>query len=77
MALATEWRDLMPPEATPPPRLACPDAVDWIDLRDREGMEADDWFLAFLEKHLELAMRCEAHAAAAADGALADDDIPD
>lgn len=58
-ALATERRDLMPPHEADWPILKGFDPVSWIDLRDRDGMDWDDWKLAFLDKHAELSHRCE------------------
>lgn len=52
----TEFRDLVCPAGQ---QHQHPPGVDWIDLNDREGMDADDWRLAFLDKHAELAARCE------------------
>jgi hypothetical protein len=60
VALATERRDLMPAHAEPWAVLRGVRPVSWIDLNDREGMEWDDWRLAFLDRHEELAARCEA-----------------
>lgn len=59
VALATERRDLMPAQPDPWPSLAGVEPVAWIDLRDRVGMEHDDWELAFLDRHAELAHRLE------------------
>jgi hypothetical protein len=61
-ALATERRDLMPKHDADWPILKGFDPVGWIDLREREGMDWDDWKLAFLCKHAELSHRCEAAA---------------
>lgn len=58
-ALATERRDLMPPHEADWPILKGFDPVSWIDLRDRDGMDWDDWKQAFLDKHAELSHRCE------------------
>lgn len=53
----TEYRDLV---CIPGQQHLHPPGVDWIDLNDREGMDASDWQLAFLERHAELAHLCEA-----------------
>jgi hypothetical protein len=52
----TEYRDLVCPLGM---QRNHPPGVTWIDLNDREGMEWDDWRLAFLDRHEELAARCE------------------
>jgi hypothetical protein len=59
VALATERRDLMAAHPDCWPCLEGIEPVDWIDLNDREGMEWDDWRLAYLEKHAEIGAACE------------------
>jgi len=59
VALATERRDLMPAGGGQWACLSGVEPVDWIDLRDREGMDWTDWELAFRIKHAELAALCE------------------
>jgi hypothetical protein len=59
VALATERRDLMPADPAPWPCLDGVEPVDWIDLNDRDGMDWTDWRLAYLDKHEDLARRCE------------------
>ncbi|MGL4575068.1 MAG: hypothetical protein ACRCV9_09800, partial [Burkholderiaceae bacterium] len=65
VAAATELRDLMPPVTDPEliKEFAYLDGVEpvrEIDLNDRAGMDAQDWYRAFLDKHEELAAMCEA-----------------
>ena len=69
-AYATEVRDLLPPHAEPlysvnraAVRELGIEAVDWIDLNDRDGMDWTDWRLAFRCRHEELAVRLELEAA--------------
>lgn len=59
VSLATERRDLMPASVTPWAVLEGVRGVGWINLNERNGMTADDWRLAFLCRHEELAARCE------------------
>jgi hypothetical protein len=60
VALATERRDLMPYDDEPWAVLRGIEPVDWIWLRDRDGMDWDDWRLAFLARHEEIAAAIEA-----------------
>lgn len=60
VALATERRDLMPQHPEPWPVLQGVQPVDWIDLNDREGLDWDDWRLAFMEKHELLSIAIDA-----------------
>jgi hypothetical protein len=57
IAQATERRDLLPHDHSTPPCLIGVQAVQWIDLRDRAGMDEEDWRQAFLARHEELADR--------------------
>jgi hypothetical protein len=54
MALATEKRDLMPPSPAPWAVLTGIEPITWIDLREREGMDDDDWCRAFKARFNEL-----------------------
>jgi len=54
MALATERRDLMHGHPAAWAVLNGIEPVTWIDLRDREGMDDDDWCRAFKARFSEL-----------------------
>lgn len=53
-ALATERRDLMSPAGPKWESLNGVKPAAWVNLRDRDGMTADDWRTAFLDRMAEL-----------------------
>lgn len=54
IALATEWRDLMHPDAPRPASIARVDPLAGVNLRDRDSFTWADWRGAFADRYHEL-----------------------
>ena len=79
IAAATEARDLLPEslrEYFEAQERGGARPVDWIDLRDREGMDASDWELAFVARAQGLASPCQNARLTAPDTAHRSNDEP-
>lgn len=64
VALSTEWVHLMPATAAMPGTAESHPAVDWVEIRKRDGMTWTDWREAFVDRYDDLVYALAEEAAA-------------
>lgn len=61
VALATERRDLLPPDGPAWSVTAGVQPADWLNLRSQDGMAWQDWRQAFIDRYHELQFAMQTH----------------